>query len=76
MSGIEDYVALSGLGLCGVGAPQGDALGYRISPFQGLSRSQFSSIRPLALRRATLRPRLLNGELSAAALESTREATG
>jgi hypothetical protein len=57
MSGIEDYVALSGLGLCGVGAPQGDALGYRISPFQGLSRSQFSSIRPLALRRATLRPR-------------------
>jgi hypothetical protein len=56
--------------------PQGDALGYRISPFQGLSRSQFSSIRPLALRRATLRPRLLNGELSAAALESTREATG
>ncbi len=62
--------------MCGVGAPQGDALGYRISPFQGLSRSQFSSIRPLALRRATLRPRPLNGELSAAALESMREATG
>jgi|LakMenEpi03Aug12_release.lakeMendotaPanAssembly.Ray.scaffolds.fasta_scaffold588208_2 hypothetical protein len=47
-----------------------------MAPFQGLSRSQFLSIRPRALRRATLRPRLLNGELSAAALESTREATG